>query len=74
MIKRVCAMPIDPDFFVEPAVWSHDQAELLAVREAVFECEQGVPREEEQDGLDPFCRHVIARARRHAHRHGEACA
>lgn len=62
MIKRVCAMPIDPDFFVEPAVWSHDQAELLAVREAVFECEQGVPREEEQDGLDPFCRHVIARA------------
>jgi predicted GNAT family N-acyltransferase len=62
MISAVNAAPIDPDFFVEPADWSHDQEALLAVREAVFEREQGVPREEERDGLDPFCRHVLARA------------
>lgn len=53
---------IDPDFFVEPADWSREQDALLSVREAVFEQEQGVPRDEERDGLDPICHHVLARA------------
>ncbi|MDW8479664.1 MAG: GNAT family N-acetyltransferase [Xanthomonadales bacterium] len=54
-------MRIDPGYFVEYADWSRDREELLAVRREVFELEQGVPREEELDGLDPLCRHVLAR-------------
>ncbi len=62
MMPAVDTLRIDADFFVELADWQRDQAEILAVREAVFEREQGVPREEERDGLDPFCRHLLARA------------
>ena len=42
------------------AIWSADSAALMAVRYAVFVEEQGVPVELEQDGLDPFCAHVLA--------------
>lgn len=36
-------------------------AELRAVRDEVFVCEQGVPVELEHDALDPHCAHVLAR-------------
>jgi predicted GNAT family N-acyltransferase len=52
---------IRADFLVEPASWQADQAELRAVREAVFVQEQQVPREEEVDAEDPLSRHVLAR-------------
>lgn len=32
----------------------------VAIRRRVFVCEQRVPREEDQDGLDPECVHFIA--------------
>lgn len=52
---------IPEDFSVEPATWSADQAELQAVRHAVFVIEQAVPEEEEWDELDASSHHVIAR-------------
>lgn len=52
---------IPTDFRVDPADFAADQAELLAIRDAVFVAEQNVPVEEERDELDPLCRHVIAR-------------
>lgn len=48
-------------FRVEAVAFADAQAELHAVREAVFVKEQGVPAELERDSLDPLCRHVIAR-------------
>lgn len=48
-------------FHVEPADWATEHAAMRAVREAVFIDEQQVSVEEEWDGLDPDCRHVLAR-------------
>jgi len=45
---------------VRAAIWSADCVALMAVRNAVFVEEQGVPVELEQDGLDPFCAHALA--------------
>ena len=50
-----------PDFHVAPADWQRDADDLTAVREDVFIREQGVSREEEMDGLDELCAHVVAR-------------
>lgn len=52
---------IDNRYFVEPANWMQDAEALRQLREAVFIVEQKVSREEEWDGLDPDCLHVIAR-------------
>lgn len=48
-------------FRVERADYAACRADLARVREIVFVQEQGVPREIEQDALDPDCHHVIAR-------------
>ena len=45
---------------VRPAHWSADTESLMAIRNAVFVEEQGVPVELEQDGLDSSCSHAIA--------------
>ena len=52
---------IESRFFVEPANWDHDAEQLRQLRETVFIIEQQVSREEEWDGLDPDCLHVLAR-------------
>jgi predicted GNAT family N-acyltransferase len=52
---------IDNRYFVEPANWMQDAEDLRQLRETVFIIEQKVSREEEWDGLDPDCLHVIAR-------------
>lgn len=41
--------------------WEPGQAELLAIRYAVFVEEQGVPKELERDGHDQVSLHLIAR-------------
>lgn len=56
---------IPEDFSVEPATWVADQADLQAVRHAVFVIEQEVPEEEEWDELDARSHHVIARDEAH---------
>jgi predicted GNAT family N-acyltransferase len=46
-----------------PIRWAHGQADLqgaIAIRERVFCGEQGVPREEEIDGLDEEATHLVA--------------
>ena len=45
---------------VRLADWQADQAGLRAVRTRVFVEEQSVSEEEEWDGLDPECAHVVA--------------
>lgn len=51
------------NFHVEAAAWSREdqRTALLGLREAVFIQEQAVPEARERDGLDPSCRHVLAR-------------
>lgn len=46
---------------VEPAPWALAAPELLAVRDAVFVREQGVPVHLEHDAHDAIARHFIAR-------------
>lgn len=53
---------IDDRYFLEPAAWSVDAAELLALRNAVFAADQGIAREE-ADADDPAADHVLARTR-----------
>ncbi|MGA7297835.1 MAG: GNAT family N-acetyltransferase [Rhodanobacteraceae bacterium] len=48
------------DFHVEHADWTLDSEALHALRDTVFVQEQNVPAEEEWDGLDPRCEHVLA--------------
>ncbi|CAN4279526.1 GNAT family N-acetyltransferase [Pseudoxanthomonas sp. LjRoot125] len=49
------------DVRVEAVDYATALQDLRRVREAVFIEEQGVPRDLEQDALDPLCHHVIAR-------------
>jgi predicted GNAT family N-acyltransferase len=50
-------------FAVGPARWDvdADRAAMRHVRDTVFGHEQHVSREDEYDGLDPSCGHVLAR-------------
>ncbi|MFM1891465.1 MAG: hypothetical protein RLZ44_542 [Pseudomonadota bacterium] len=52
----------EPHWQLSPASWPTDQAELLAVRSAVFVEEQGVPLELELDGEDARAWHLLARS------------
>lgn len=63
---------IDNRYYVEPANWSADQAEIDAVREQVFVAEQQISREEVWDGQDPRCVHVIGRDSSDRHAIGTA--
>lgn len=45
---------------IRPGDWLRDRSALLELRTRVFIDEQGVPPEEEIDGRDPECVHVIA--------------
>lgn len=49
-------------FEVRRALWETDGARLADVRREVFVFEQQVPEDEEWDGLDASCQHVIALA------------
>ncbi|PPJ42596.1 MULTISPECIES: GNAT family N-acetyltransferase [unclassified Pseudoxanthomonas] len=49
------------DVRVEAVDYATALPDLRRVREAVFIEEQGVPRDLEQDALDPLCHHMIAR-------------
>jgi predicted GNAT family N-acyltransferase len=49
------------NFYLEPASYHVDFADVKAVRSSVFVDEQGIPAELEFDALDPNCHHVIAR-------------
>ncbi|OHE84910.1 MAG: GNAT family N-acetyltransferase, partial [Lysobacterales bacterium RIFOXYA1_FULL_68_6] len=49
------------DYRVEAVDYMAARDDLHRVRQAVFVEEQGVPRDLEQDALDPLCHHVIAR-------------
>lgn len=53
---------IPTDYFVEPATWTVDMADLRIIRTEVFVEEQAVPQEEEWDDLDARSQHVIARS------------
>lgn len=48
------------DFTVRRADWVNDRSALAAIRRAVFVVEQSVSEEEEWDGLDADCAHVLA--------------
>lgn len=48
------------DYKVRLADWQRDEAALRALRTAVFVREQSVPEDEEWDGLDADCAHVLA--------------
>lgn len=47
-------------FEVRDALWAQDQAQLKAVRQAVFVEEQAVPADLEWDGKDAGSQHVVA--------------
>jgi predicted GNAT family N-acyltransferase len=49
-----------PAFVVRRVTWAEAEAQIRAVREAVFVREQGVPLEIEIDGRDAGCAHVVA--------------
>lgn len=52
---------IDDAYFLEPARWEVDQADLRAVRMAVFVVEQAIPESDEWDALDAPSQHLLAR-------------
>lgn len=54
-------MPADAALTVEEARTPEAIAACLQIRRVVFVEEQGVPEAEEIDGLDPICRHYLAR-------------
>jgi predicted GNAT family N-acyltransferase len=54
---------MNADFTVREASWEVDAEKLQRVRQQVFVEEQGVSPEEEWDGLDAQCRHIIAEDR-----------
>lgn len=47
-------------FHIRTADWSRDRPAIVDLRTRVFVDEQGVPPEEEIDGRDPECLHVVA--------------
>ncbi len=54
---------IEDRYFIEPAVWSVDEANLRAVRTQVFIVEQKVPEADEWDDDDMLADHALARTR-----------
>ena len=48
------------DYTVRLAIWPTDENAIRQIRQEVFIEEQHVTQEEEWDGLDPECIHVIA--------------
>ena len=52
---------IEAAFHLEPARWETDQADLRAVRMAVFVVEQAIPESDEWDALDARSQHLLAR-------------
>lgn len=49
-----------PWFRIRRVDWHGNQPRIMAIRNRVFIEEQGVPPEEEEDGLDESCRFVLA--------------
>ena len=50
------------EFKISEITWEEGSLELAAIRREVFVIEQNVPEDLEWDGMDPQCRHVVARA------------
>jgi len=59
---RIAGRPKSPmnDVIVSIVDWPKKEAELIAIRRAVFVEEQNVPQSIEMDGRDPCCYHVLA--------------
>jgi predicted GNAT family N-acyltransferase len=55
-------MPDAGAFHVRRADWTQEAVRLSALRARVFITEQGVPAEQEWDGRDPHCMHMVAEA------------
>lgn len=51
------------EILIQHARWPADMADIRAVRSAVFIDEQNVSEEEEWDGLDDQCAHVLAKTK-----------
>lgn len=49
------------EFRVSEIAWDQGSLELAAIRRQVFVIEQSVPEDLEWDGIDPGCKHVVAR-------------
>lgn len=49
------------EFKIAEITWEDNSHELAVIRRQVFVIEQNVPEELEWDGIDPQCRHVVAR-------------
>lgn len=56
---RTVSVPFE--FRVDEVPWGEAAEPLVAVRRQVFILEQQVPEDIELDGIDPQCRHVLAR-------------
>ncbi|MEM9301625.1 MAG: GNAT family N-acetyltransferase [Pseudomonadota bacterium] len=52
---------LEADYYIEPADWRYDEAELRPIRITVFVEEQQCPEDEEFDAIDPVSRHFLAR-------------
>lgn len=50
----------DAGYLVAPADWPGDAGAIRSIREAVFVRELGIPADQEWDGLDPDCAHLLA--------------
>jgi len=60
-VLGIAAMSSTMEFKVREIDWEEGSDELVAIRRQVFVIEQNVPEDLEWDGIDPQCRHVIAR-------------
>ena len=49
------------EFKVSEIPWDEGSLELAAIRRSVFVIEQHIAEADEWDGIDPQCRHVVAR-------------
>lgn len=50
----------DAGYLIAPADWPGDAGAIRSIREAVFVRELGIPADQEWDGLDPDCAHLLA--------------
>lgn len=62
MLIIIAVMSENAPFEVFRVDWQTEGARLAGIRREVFVHEQQVAEDEEWDGLDPSCRHVIALA------------
>lgn len=54
------AEPEDAGYLIAPADWPGDAGSIRSIRDTVFVKEMGIPADQEWDGLDPDCAHLLA--------------